>query len=168
MNRNIGSGLITGAASIPVSLMSGQGIGQAIINAIGTGVGGAAGSMVPGGGLTSTVGGAAIGNVLANMLGTDRNERLIDNLGNEYLRADIAGQVITDENVLRNLSYAKAYDMLPQTKQSKLAEELTPLYTEQEAQRQMLLDQMPMELSEKDKQEVNMIVERIMQSGMPV
>ena len=110
--RNV---IASGAASIPVSLVSGQGLGQTAINALATGAG--AGIGTPIAGSYGALGGAISGNVLANLMGTDRNERNYDDLSNYGVvaNADRDGMMAILDS--QNTSVGQLLEMLPKSKQ---------------------------------------------------
>jgi hypothetical protein len=111
--RNV---IASGAASIPVSLVSGQGVGQTAINALGTGLGAGVGSI---GNNYTALGGAIGGNVLANVLGTDRNESNIDALGKYGAYATVRNSAISPVLGTYDQTVNQLVQMMPKSKQDE-------------------------------------------------
>lgn len=156
--RNV---IASGAASIPVSLVSGQGLGQTAINVLATGAG--AGIGTPVGGNYGALGGAVAGNVLANVFGTDRNERNYDDLSKygAAANAEIAGMTAVLDG--QNASVGQLLDMLPKSKQEAALAMLQNNTAAADQARMQIADSLP-EINEESMRRANDIIQRIIAS----
>lgn len=156
--RNV---IASGAASVPVSLVSGQGLGQTAINALATGVG--AGIGTPIAGSYGALGGAIGGNVLANLMGTDRNESSINTLASQSVNDQIAMEGLMAYNdAMKNVA-KQTYDMLPQSKQEQ-AMQIAQQQLDGVGQLSRGLSEQMIEITPEDAARVNQIIERIIAS----
>jgi hypothetical protein len=156
--RNV---IASGAASIPVSLVSGQGLGQTAINALATGAG--AGIGTPIAGSYGALGGAVAGNVLANVFGTDRNESNINNLAVGVVNSTAEEQAMREYGKAMLEANLALREMMPQSKQDE-ADTITKQKMETaRAATKPILDQR-IEITPEDAARVNQIIERIIAS----
>jgi hypothetical protein len=156
--RNV---IASGAASIPVSLVSGQGLGQTAINALATGAG--AGIGTPIAGSYGALGGAIGGNVLANVFGTDRNESNINTLASQSINDQIAMEgMMAYNDAIKNVA-KQTYDMLPQSKQEQ-AMQIAQQQLNGVGEASRKLREQMIEITPEDAARVNQIIERIIAS----
>lgn len=122
MNTLLRNIIASSAASVPVSLVSGQGLGQTAINALGTGLGAGVGhglGGIMGGSNYGALAGAVGGNVLANVMGTDRNESNINALGKYGAFSDADSNGLNVVMDAQNLTMDQLLQMLPKSKQDE-------------------------------------------------
>lgn len=142
-------GLLGAGLTVPMNLLSGQGIQQALINGSLAGVAGALGSGVgyAAGGtgtpvVLGTSAGMLAGNLMGNQFGLDRNERGFETLGQLY-NDEIKLRQIMEANGALDLAMAKeAISMLPETKRNQLLELAAPRVAETEQVTSQLFGEM--------------------------
>ena len=156
--RNV---IASGAASIPVSLVSGQGLSQTAINALASGAG--AGIGTPIAGSYGALGGAVAGNVLANVLGTDSNESNIDALGKYGAYTTVRNSAISPVLGTYDQTVNQLVQMMPKSKQDEAIAMIENNLGAASDEYAGMMSGVP-SMDEKESAEVNAIIQRIIAS----
>ena len=142
-------GAIAGAATVPMNMMAGQGLGQSLINGIlagaGAGLGGTVGYMATPAGMSNTIPAAAAGmaglyggTTLGNQVGSDRNERAVSALGQRLYTEQLANDEAALYAAMDAELIRQALEMLPDSKREKLNESFALTQAQLQPQIQMV------------------------------
>lgn len=133
--------------TLPMNLIAGQGLQQALINSGLAGVasavgGGAAYAIDPS---TAGIGGAVGmmgGNIVGNQIGLDRNEQGMATVGTMLNDEQIMRQIMQDQAAAAQYIADTAVGMLPDSKREKLMETVGPVAAQVSAETDMLLNKL--------------------------
>lgn len=130
MTDAVAGGIGGAALTLPMNLIAGQGLQQALINSglagVAAAVGGGVGGGIPGAGQAgSGVGSTAgmlVGNALGNQLGMDRNEQAIAALGTSLYDTQLNQEQQYLQQAIADQAIQEALQLLSSTKREKFNE----------------------------------------------